>query len=746
MDKKIRVLVTTAASFVAFFAVREAFAAFELLNTATLMRPTDGLGPVLGLLLGWPAVAGCGLAWATCEVMAGAALPEAAASTAAELVCLAFPLVVWRVAAHLRPGLGKTPRLKTMWSVLLFFAVIYANSHVSAACLSWMGPHEAAGATAEELVQLETFAFEFLFGVPCLLALGRRVESWARSAGAVVAPATPGAPAGSSRQPDLRTRTNLSEFVVAAFMAATMVFAVVFYVITYGPYIVEGDLGGGAGTAADAEWGLFITTAYVMLGQFVVSGLAVMLVAVGLFGRRVTRPVELLTRSAADFMDQLQEREVTGRALTADPVDVAALRPPVEVAQLVDQVNGMRADLVDYVGRLEAATAERERGKAELDIAREIQLSAVPHSFASQEALGLKVAGFMRPAREVGGDFYDVFDIDADRCALVVGDVSGKGVPASLFMMRSQGLIRSCVLASPNDLGAALAAANNAICERNDAMLFVTAFVCVFDRATGTLSFANAGHNPPSVRRAGVRSYLDVTPGLVLGAMEGMPYAQGQIALFAQDEVCVYTDGVTEAADPASELFGEKRLAETLARCDERGLAVAGLPEAVTAGIDAFAASAPQADDITILCARWDLPVAQVEVPSEQTRLDELFSLVDEVCAPLEQQCLATERMAFDLRLIVEELFVNVCRYGRGDKPSVPVRLSLAADPGARRLYLRFSDAGVAFDPLGHQTVMPAVDRPVGGLGIHLVRKLTASQAYERVCDQNTLWLVKEFV
>ena len=811
-----RAALTVLACGAAYLALVVLFSLTPLFTQATLVRPADGLGPALGLFFGAPAVVGCALAALVGALIGGAPLAGAALFALAQAVYLAIPrLLWWLVTTRIVPAIARRraatragepgtsgapsssapaspcsedapaaapnaarapegaptqtppvasplhPRFDTAGAVALYVALALIDAGFAALALSASGPQEFAGVGAPLVWFLNSFAFCCYVGLPCVLALGWRGR-----------------------------RRTLGELVVALFLVLMAAVIVGFFAIAYGPYLVDGSL------ATTEDWGYFISSSYLVVLEFTIAGLAFMVAVVRIVERRVARPVMALRSSATAFMDELAARESRGAALRALPVDERSLRPAAEIADLVGSVNAMQTDLVSYVERFEAATAERERTAAELDIAREIQLSAVPHDFSElRERFGLDVSGFMRPAREVGGDFYDVFEMGEGKVAFVVGDVSGKGVPASLFMMRAQGLIRTCVL-SHDDLGAALAAANDGLCERNDAMLFVTAFICVLDTATGALRYANAGHNPPSLRRGGTRAFLRARPGLVLGAMAGVPYVQGELALSPGDELLVYTDGVTEAADASEALFGESRLADALATCDAAtpadvgaGSGAPGAPaaadspvspasvapgspasraadvpassdapagsvasraqasvDAVVACIDAFADRAPQADDITLLDVTWDLPTRSIDLPNEDRFLDDLFAFFKPVTDDLVSRGLATPKLSFDLRLVAEELFVNVCHYGSPDGGVFPVHVTLGVDEAARRLFLTMRDAGVAYNPLEHTTRMPTPDGPVGGLGIHLVRTCMQSVLYEREGDDNVLRMAKAFV
>ena len=242
----------------------------------------------------------------------------------------------------------------------------------------------------------------------------------------------------------------------------------------------------------------------------------------------------------------------------------------------------------------------------EMAMATDIQENAIPRVFPPfPEEKRMTLFADMKPAREVGGDFYDFYFTGPDRLAFLVADVSDKGVPAALFMMRAKTIIKN-LAQTGRPLADAVAAANDALCEGNAANMFVTAWIGELDLASGTVRYVNAGHNPPLVLRAkdGSASYLRSRPGLVLGAMPGMKYRADEISLEPGDAIYLYTDGVTEQPDPRGELFGEERLQATLAAGG-----FLARPEtcanAVLADVEAHAAGVPQADDRTQLLLIW---------------------------------------------------------------------------------------------------------------------------------------------
>lgn len=247
---------------------------------------------------------------------------------------------------------------------------------------------------------------------------------------------------------------------------------------------------------------------------------------------------------------------------------------------------------------------ERQRISTELDVATRIQADMLPCIFpAFPERPEFDIYATMNPAKEVGGDFYDFFMVDETHLAVVIADVSGKGVPAALFMVIGKTLISDHT--KPNvDLGKVFSEVNELLCKSNSEGLFITAFEGILNLVTGEFQFVNAGHEMPFIARAG-RPYepYKLQAGFVLAGMEGMKYQSGSIMLSPGDKIFQYTDGVTEATNTSRELYGRKRLADVLAKNTSRP--PAELLPVIKADIDAFAGEAPQFDDITMLCVEY---------------------------------------------------------------------------------------------------------------------------------------------
>lgn len=250
--------------------------------------------------------------------------------------------------------------------------------------------------------------------------------------------------------------------------------------------------------------------------------------------------------------------------------------------------------LTDLVTSLrEKERLERERQEADLQNAKTVQASSLPVVFPDDDVF--RIFARMVPAREVGGDFYDFYCLPSGRLFLVIADVSGKGIPAAMFMMKAKSTIRACLFAH-DDLAEAVAAANASLADNNEANMFVTAWFGSYDFATGELAYVNAGHNPPLVKRAdGSVEWIRGRRGLVLAAMDGARYGVERIRLSPGDSLLLYTDGVTEAMNPAGELYGEPRLESALRNSGELYVSE------IRADVNAFVDGAEPSDDITLL-------------------------------------------------------------------------------------------------------------------------------------------------
>ena len=276
-----------------------------------------------------------------------------------------------------------------------------------------------------------------------------------------------------------------------------------------------------------------------------------------------------------------------------------------EVKHLATCFNAMTDELKKYMMNLEAETAARERISTELNVATNIQLSALPHDFD----LGRKdveIFATMHAAKEVGGDFYDFYMLDENHLMITIADVSGKGVPAALFMMQAKTILRnlSMTMKNPDDLGAVMTLANQQLCQGNDEMMFVTVFMGMLDLKTGRFIYVNGGHNPPLIYHNSHFEYLAMEKNCVLGMMEDINYVQQEIQLDNGDIVYLYTDGVTEAMDEENNQYGEERLLKFLTDAECLVYNLPKLLELVKGDLSEHVGAAEQSDDITMLAVR----------------------------------------------------------------------------------------------------------------------------------------------
>ena len=301
-------------------------------------------------------------------------------------------------------------------------------------------------------------------------------------------------------------------------------------------------------------------------------------------------PVKVLTKATSDLVENIDK----GAAY------VSNIHTGDEIEALSESFEKMDEELKEYISLNEEITAEKKRIEAELDMASSIQASQLPNIFpAFPDRTEFDIYATMTPAKEVGGDFYDFFMIDKDHIALVMADVSGKGVPAALFMMISKILIKTHVQNGESP-GEAIANVNNQLLENNEEEFFVTVWLAVINLKTGKGVSVNAGHEHPVMRRAGGEYELHkYRHSPVVAAMEDIPFKEREFELHPGDSIFVYTDGVAEATSPDLELYGTDRLLEALNKNPEAESKE--ILESVKNSIDEFVSGAEQFDDITML-------------------------------------------------------------------------------------------------------------------------------------------------
>lgn len=466
------------------------------------------------------------------------------------------------------------------------------------------------------------------------------------------------------------------------------------------------------------------------------AGLAILLVVIVAISGSITRPLRALAGATKDI------------ARGTLDFTLPSMSSGDEVGRLAASFIYMRDSLKRYIRELTEATAARERMESELKIARDIQMGMVPKEippFPGRNELDIRAV--LEPAREVGGDLYDFFFIDADHLCFVIGDVSGKGVPAALFMARTITLIKVTArgVRSPEEI---LSRVNKELAHNNDSCMFVTVFCGILNVMTGELWYVNAGHNPPLIVRAGAGAeFLKGGESTVLGVEEDAEYAKETIFLRPGDTLYLYTDGVTEAFDGTGQMFSEERLHDEVSAHREES--VAELAGNTMRMVKAHARGVPQSDDITIVVLRYlDAVVGAARSQNKtiiiKNRLDDIRTLAREIGAFGARHRLS-EDVLHDVRLAMEEIVVNIIHYAYEDAREHEITVRMLMEEG--NLVLEVRDDGKPFNPM--EVPPPALDTPLeereeGGLGIFLSRRLMDSVEYKRVEGENVLVMKKK--
>lgn len=461
-------------------------------------------------------------------------------------------------------------------------------------------------------------------------------------------------------------------------------------------------------------------------------GLLLLVAIIGLLSKRITGPLEDLAKVA----DRMGKGELD--------IAVPSYKSMDEVAMLGTAFQRMKEELGSYVQQLQETTSAKERIESELRIAHDIQMGIIPRIFPPfPDRDQIDIYAVLDPAREVGGDLYDFFFIDEEHLCVAIGDVSGKGIPASLLMAISRTLLRAKSIKG-NTVSDILTSMNQELCAENDNAMFVTFILAILNVETGELLLSNAGHNYPClIRSQAALTCIRSTHGIPLGLFPVSSYPSDHICLDVNDLLVLYTDGVTEAMNEREELYGEDRLMTLLS--GQHWSSPRKLTEAVVADVRAFSGSAEQSDDITMLCLQWKGNGASPSVGHyRELRLRNTLDDIKRLAAFTEDLSVAWQlsgQMRFQLNLVLEELITNVIFYAYSDLREHLIKIRIWKEESSLRIEVE--DDGKPFNPLMDKEPidmnLPLEEREPGGLGIHFVRSLTHNLQYNRSSDRNLL-------
>ena len=413
-------------------------------------------------------------------------------------------------------------------------------------------------------------------------------------------------------------------------------------------------------------------------------------------------------------------------------------RESYEFNTLSDDINSTVDKLKEYIDESE------RRIDSELAFAKQIQHSSIPSTFpAFGGQMNFDIYASMDTAKQVGGDFYDFYYVNPTTLAIVIADVSGKGIPAAMFMMRTKTIIKG-LLENKLEIDKAMNQVNAQLCEGNEAQMFVTAWVGLIDVETGHMEYVNAGHNPPLIRTGnGDFKYLKNKSGFLLAGFELTKYKKYELQLQPGDQIYLYTDGVTEAYNTNDELYGEDRLLSIVN--DSKSLDAKGMCQAIRKDVETFSNGAVQSDDITMLSFIYfgDRNIKTLKVKALVENVETVTDFVDDI---LEQNDCPI-RIIYQINTVIDEEFSNISFYAypKDNIGDVWVSVEITKD---RIMILTFEDQGVPFNPFAKED--PDIhasleERDIGGLGVFISKQVMDDYGYENQNGRNIITFKKRF-
>ena len=458
----------------------------------------------------------------------------------------------------------------------------------------------------------------------------------------------------------------------------------------------------------------FLSTAIILLLIFMILAL----VYYGM-NRYIMNPIDKLSNIAHKISN-------------GENVDIK-IDKPAEFAQLASTYDKMTKDIKTIV-------KDKERINSELNVAKSIQAASLPDKFpAFPDRDEFDIFALMEPAKEVGGDFYDFYFIDENRLMFLIADVSGKGVPAALFMMTVKTLINnlSQVGYEPENL---IKVINKKICENNKQGFFVTMFSGIINVETGEMVYVNCGHNPPLIKTNSDKyKYLECESNIVLGAFEDFDFKINHIKLNKGDIICLYTDGITEATNVDNEMYGEERLLEKINQPNEDN--VKTLVMDIKKDVLKYTEKTERSDDLTLLIFKYGnanrAVCSQYKAPATKEDYKLFYSWLHQTC----QDWHISEELTNKLDMCGEEIYANIAFYAYPQEPG-DVRICIIRENDL--IILKFEDNGIPYNPLEKPDPdinLPPEQRPLGGLGIFMVKEMADDIHYEYQNQTNILTL-----
>jgi sigma-B regulation protein RsbU (phosphoserine phosphatase) len=477
------------------------------------------------------------------------------------------------------------------------------------------------------------------------------------------------------------------------------------------------------------------------VNDFIIGFVVIMVIGLLIVGlvcratiRRITKPLRIF----ADSADEIAKGNFIA--------ELPKIKTKDEMFRLRNSFETMQLSLVRQIEETKAINAEKGRMEGELQTARRIQMSMLPKTFPPYpDRDDIDIYGQLMPAKEVGGDLFD-FYIRDEKLFFCIGDVSGKGVPASLLMAVTRSLFRT-VSAHESQPTRIMTTINESISEDNDSNMFITLFIGVLDLPTGRLRYSNAGHNAPLLIGKMNTGKLPCDPNLPIGVEYSWKFTAQEAVIDPETVIFLFTDGLTEAENIYYDQFQEERVIETIRLSEHKPQQ---LIQSMTEAVHQFTDHAEQNDDQTMLAIQYTKEqdnngrlCRTITLSNNIDEVPQLATFVDEICEAIGIDM----STAMSLNLAMEEAVVNVMDYAYpvGTKGNI----NIEAKANDQRLKFVITDWGTPFDPTAKtevDTSLSAEERPIGGLGIHLVRQIMDSINYERTDGKNVLTLRKKLV
>ena len=475
---------------------------------------------------------------------------------------------------------------------------------------------------------------------------------------------------------------------------------------------------------AERSIGSFLNTELIALSiATVVLSLGFILLSHFLFGKNVSA----LNGGAKRFTEKLLNGE-----------DLVVIDPKIktkdELGVLSQSFMTLEKEIISYTEKIRADEKEKARLSTELSIARQIQAEELPEEGVDDE--NVKIVSSMTPAKEVGGDFYDYFYLGDDKVAVLIADVTGKGVPAALFMMKSKGIVKNCLQAE-EDVEKAMFNANNALCENNKTGLFVTLFVGVIDVKSGEMTCVSCGHEKPYlIGKDGVER-MSVTSNFVLGGFENFVFKADKADMKGK-RLFLFTDGLNESINEKKEEFGYDRIVRSLENAKEDSPEI--VLEKIKGDLRSFVGEEEPFDDVTLVSFELKSKGKRMKLSFENPTFEAIEKITEEFNKTFD---FLDKAVLSKADIIIDELVNNVVSYEKAEK----LTLETEAEVKNGEITLRFISNGEAFDPLKKEkkTVEDWGDEnALGGFGIDIIRSLTDDLTYERKDGKNVLTAKKK--